>query len=96
MGRLGWRENARCMSVDAKLLFPGGAGRPPKLKLEAFVKKCDECPVRQECLEAALESPFRPHGIWAGFTERELEPMWTARHPRPKAEIAQLIGTAVL
>ena len=34
---------------------------------------CEECPVKQECLEYALEfPPADMHGVWAGMTSRQI------------------------
>jgi WhiB family redox-sensing transcriptional regulator len=66
-----WREQALCAQIGGDVWFPesggsvrkakavcnGGGGRPP-------------CPVRQECLEAALDRNDR-YGIWGGLTDRE-------------------------
>jgi WhiB family redox-sensing transcriptional regulator len=66
-----WREQALCAQIGGDVWFPesggsvreakavcnGGGGRPP-------------CPVRQECLEAALNRNDR-YGIYGGLTDRE-------------------------
>lgn len=55
---------------------------------------CVGCPVREECLEHALSSPWRPYGIWAGLEEADLYRMWQERHPNrgSQDEIFELIG----
>lgn len=53
---------------------------------------CDRCPVRQDCLEWALENRER-YGIWGGLSERARRRLLRARNgahpemaraPRPK------------
>lgn len=73
-----WRNDAVCAQVDqteAEKFFP--SGRPSN----APVRLCRECPVRSQCLEFALDSPWRPEAIVAGLTPRELDPLWRQRHP---------------
>lgn len=86
-----WRVRAACREAEpevASKFFP--SGRPsnePK-------KVCATCPVRKECLEYALSSPWRPAAIVAGMTPGELDPLWRQRHPDDTAqqEIRQLLG----
>jgi WhiB family redox-sensing transcriptional regulator len=77
-----WRERALCAQTDPDAFFPekggsvtaakricnGGGGRPP-------------CPVRQECLEAALDRNDR-YGIYGGLTDRERRALRHARDRR--------------
>lgn len=60
-----WRAQALCSRSEPELWFAVGA-------LEHKIAKsvCRRCPVRQECLNYAMEAPV-DHGIWGGFTERE-------------------------
>jgi WhiB family redox-sensing transcriptional regulator len=62
-----WEEQALCRDVqDQTLFFPEHGNRSPaKAK-----RMCGRCPVRDECLEAALVNDER-FGIWGGMTERE-------------------------
>lgn len=84
-----WRSRAACLRSEPDSYFP--EGRPAKEPIEV----CATCPVRQQCLETALNSPWKPYGIWGGLTTRELWPMWTSRHPRSREnEIWQLLGLA--
>jgi len=85
-----WRRNARCAYVDNELVekfFP--AGRPssePKVL-------CQGCPVRQECLDFALDSPWQPRAIVAGFDPKDLMPLWRQRHPDPtRDEMQSVLG----
>ena len=64
-----WMSAANCVGTDPEAWFPGKGGR-----LSGFQKRvCDACPVREACLEYALE--FRLGGIWGGTTEIERRTM---------------------
>jgi WhiB family transcriptional regulator, redox-sensing transcriptional regulator len=61
-----WHKQAACRDLpDPDLYFPerGGTSKPAKAL-------CQTCPVRQECLEHALEAPEQ-FGIWGGLAEPE-------------------------
>jgi WhiB family redox-sensing transcriptional regulator len=77
-----WRSEAVCQPtdyhrVDPDLFFP----EPDEMdKIRAAKALCHQCPVRQTCLDAALENADT-HGIRGGLTEQERAPMHT-RLPR--------------
>jgi WhiB family redox-sensing transcriptional regulator len=60
-----WHSKALCAQTDPEAFFPiiGGTARPAK-------QVCAACPVRQECLEWALEVGDA-HGIYGGLTAKE-------------------------
>ncbi|BAU95129.1 transcriptional regulator [Corynebacterium suranareeae] len=60
-----WQEQALCAQTDPEAFFPekGGSTREAK-------RICQGCPVRDDCLEFALEHDER-FGIWGGLSERE-------------------------
>lgn len=60
-----WQEQALCAQTDPEAFFPekGGSTREAK-------RICQACPVRDDCLEFALEHDER-FGIWGGLSERE-------------------------
>ncbi|MGH8937160.1 MAG: WhiB family transcriptional regulator [Acidimicrobiia bacterium] len=60
-----WMERAACRGMDPALFFPLSDE-----EAEAGLAVCRTCPVREECLEYALEARER-YGIWGGTTERE-------------------------
>ncbi|MDY6051106.1 MAG: WhiB family transcriptional regulator [Rothia sp. (in: high G+C Gram-positive bacteria)] len=64
-GELSWQADALCAQTDPEAFFPekGGSTRDAK-------RVCSECPVRQACLEYAMENDER-FGIWGGLSERE-------------------------
>ncbi|MGL4177518.1 MAG: WhiB family transcriptional regulator [Dermatophilaceae bacterium] len=61
-----WQVAALCAQVDPELFFPedGGSAR------EALAV-CLRCPVRAQCLEAALARGER-FGVWGGMTPGRL------------------------
>jgi WhiB family redox-sensing transcriptional regulator len=68
-----WPEHARCKGVDPATFFPVDKGRPPTTydPYAAARVLCDACPVRDECLEYALE--HEQLGMWGGRTPDERE-----------------------
>ncbi len=60
-----WVVFGACRDVDPDLFFP--AGREEESHALAL---CASCPVRQECLDYALEAGER-FGIWGGMTEKQ-------------------------
>lgn len=64
-GELAWQADALCAQTDPEAFFPekGGSTRDAK-------RVCNECPVREACLDYAMENDER-FGIWGGLSERE-------------------------
>ena len=68
-----WQLRAACRGPHASVFFP-----PPRferkherLAREAAAKAiCEMCPVKDDCLEYALDIR-EPHGIWGALTETE-------------------------
>ncbi|MBB4071504.1 WhiB family transcriptional regulator [Leucobacter sp. OH2974_COT-288] len=62
---LSWQARALCAETDPEAFFPekGGSTREAK-------RICEQCEVRAQCLEYALENDER-FGIWGGLSERE-------------------------
>ena len=59
-----WSKDARCRTADPDELFVQGAAQN---RAKAM---CKGCPVRTECLAAALDNRVE-FGVWGGMTERE-------------------------
>ncbi len=60
-----WMLDALCRGRSPADFFPSdGAG------VEAARRLCEGCPVREPCLEYALEHRI-DHGVWGGASERE-------------------------
>lgn len=61
----GWAEIAACRGLEPGLFYPASDEEAGAAKAV-----CAQCPVRETCLEHAIER--REHnGVWGGATERE-------------------------
>lgn len=67
-GDISWMDRAICHGLDQKIFFPG-KGKPATRAREI----CGRCPVKNECLDYAIQSPNNFQGIWGGRTVRERE-----------------------
>ena len=70
---LAWRVQANCRGENAVHFFaPGHLERKAEKDLREGSARalCRSCPVRDECLDHALET-LEPHGIWGGMNELE-------------------------
>ncbi|MEU1040666.1 WhiB family transcriptional regulator [Streptomyces sp. NPDC005551] len=65
-----WRESAACRTADPDLFFPIGNTGPALLQIHEAKAVCQGCPVREECLEWALEAG-QTQGVWGGTSEDE-------------------------
>jgi WhiB family transcriptional regulator, redox-sensing transcriptional regulator len=70
-----WHRRAACRGMGHAVFVNGRAKRDA-----AAVRICGRCPVRQECLEHALDSPGLV-GVWGGTTE--VERKWLLRAQSP-------------
>ena len=60
-----WFDDAACTDADTDVFFPVSESQS-----DAATAICAVCPVREECLEYALE--VRPaDGVWGGLTATE-------------------------
>lgn len=62
-----WMAEANCAGLDPELMFPG---RGDTETLQAAKVVCAECPVKQQCLDYAIENGEH-FGVWGGTSERE-------------------------
>ncbi|EMF27403.1 WhiB family transcriptional regulator [Streptomyces pseudogriseolus] len=65
-----WRHGAACRTEDPELFFPIGTSGPSLLQTEQAKAVCRRCPVREQCLEWALETG-QSIGVWGGTSETE-------------------------
>ncbi|GGS09007.1 transcriptional regulator WhiB [Streptomyces humidus] len=65
-----WREHAECRTEDPDLFFPIGTSGPALLQTEQAKAVCRRCPVREPCLEWAMETD-QTLGVWGGTSETE-------------------------
>jgi WhiB family redox-sensing transcriptional regulator len=68
-----WMENATCTSSDPDLWFSSNP-----FEIEAAKKSCRSCPVRDKCLEFALENNER-YGVWGEKSPTQRERIKTKR-----------------
>ena len=62
---LAWRQRSACRGVDPDIFYPATDEEAGEAKAI-----CEQCPVREPCLEYALANRERD-GVWGGATERE-------------------------
>ena len=68
-----WMAAGSCADKPPALFFPSdGVG------VEVAKRVCEECPVKSECLEFALENRI-DHGVWGGTSERQRRRIVKAR-----------------
>lgn len=65
-----WRRDAACRDSAPDLFFPIGATGLALDQIDAAKAVCVRCPVREECLEFALETN-QEAGVWGGTSEDE-------------------------
>ncbi|MEV5342669.1 WhiB family transcriptional regulator [Streptomyces sp. NPDC052773] len=65
-----WREQAACRHEDPDLFFPIGTSGPALMQTEQAKAICRRCPVREPCLQWALETD-QTIGVWGGTSETE-------------------------
>lgn len=65
-----WRAQSACRDTDPDLFFPVGTTGPAIVQIESAKQVCQECEVRQPCLEFALTTN-QDSGIWGGTSEEE-------------------------
>ncbi|MCB5909258.1 WhiB family transcriptional regulator [Streptomyces pinistramenti] len=71
---MNWRQEAACREEDPELFFPIGSAGPALLQIEEAKAVCRHCPVRDRCLQWALDSR-QEHGVWGGTSEEERRAM---------------------
>ncbi|WP_432031514.1 WhiB family transcriptional regulator [Streptomyces antibioticus] len=65
-----WRESAECRHEDPDLFFPIGTSGPALLQTEQAKAVCRRCPVREACLDRAMNTD-QTLGVWGGTSESE-------------------------
>ena len=71
---MNWRDDAACLTSARDLFFPVGSAGPASIQVQEAKQVCARCPVRDACLEWALESHV-DHGVWGGLSEEERRSM---------------------
>jgi WhiB family transcriptional regulator, redox-sensing transcriptional regulator len=76
-----WQDKAACRGPQSSVFFPPShfERKDEKELRETRAKEiCDQCSVRQPCLEFALRIR-EPHGIWGGLNEVERKQLLASR-----------------
>lgn len=78
-----WLKQGLCVGDDAEMwIAPGDLPTTQRLK-----RICAECPVKEQCLEYALDLPERETmGVWGGTSERERRKIRMFRNRRRREE----------
>jgi WhiB family redox-sensing transcriptional regulator len=69
-----WRKRAACIGTPTETFFPfTKAAEPEHRSYTAALEICNVCPVRRQCLDAALEEEAGtpPVGMRGGLTPSE-------------------------
>jgi WhiB family redox-sensing transcriptional regulator len=77
-----WMLRGTCRGADTREFFPSNG-----LGVEAAQQICRACPVKQECLEYALQNHIE-QGVWGGASERERRRILRARRRANAAAIS--------
>lgn len=79
----GWRDRAACRGEEPDLFFPIGTAGPARIDLARAQQICAGCPVREDCLQWALDHSI-DHGVWGGLGEEQRKSLKrrSARHRR--------------
>lgn len=76
-----WRTHAACRDEDPDLFFPIGSTGPALVQTEEAKAVCGRCPVRQPCLNWAMEHG-QDSGVWGGLSETERRVLRRRRRER--------------
>ena len=76
-----WELQAACRGEDPEMWFPSPSESE---KLAAAKNVCLACPVRVECLEAALRVN-EEHGVWGGMSRSERRELAARRRREERA-----------
>lgn len=87
-----WFKHAACKG-KTELMFPKQHKDITYIPQARAI--CKSCPVRNHCLEYALEfPPADMHGVWAGLTSRQLAAEQRKRKIKPtRPTLAQMWGS---
>jgi len=96
----GWRDQAACIDADPRIFTDP---RPETDDAKQALRCCQRCPVRQPCLDTALEhDPQADIGIWGGTTPRERTALRRAAiplvqlFPTLEGDLTDLTGRALV
>jgi WhiB family transcriptional regulator, redox-sensing transcriptional regulator len=87
----GWAASGACRHSDPELFFPVTFSGPAAGQVARAKAVCRRCPVRDQCLEFALDSG-QAFGVWGGMTGEERRLIRRRRGYRRRGEEAVLTG----
>ncbi|MFE7391842.1 WhiB family transcriptional regulator [Streptomyces sp. NPDC057582] len=76
-----WLMHAACRDEDPDLFFPIGSTGPALVQTDEAKEVCRGCPVREQCLEWAMENG-QDSGVWGGLGEAERRALKRRTHRR--------------
>jgi WhiB family redox-sensing transcriptional regulator len=77
-----WRAASACLNADPDMFFPVAVSTAASKQVSRALRLCQECTVRQHCLDFAMQSGEKD-GIWGGTTPEERIRARRARNRRP-------------
>ncbi|MFF2731845.1 WhiB family transcriptional regulator [Streptomyces sp. NPDC058008] len=86
-----WRYRGLCKTADADLFFPTVGGGEAEQKTAAAKRLCAKCPVRAQCLQAALDAG-EEFGVFGGLDRRERRRLLSGAEGLDDAVEAYLAG----
>jgi len=78
INELEWQSEGLCKDLPTGIFFPGQGETVNKMAIDA----CEECPVKEQCLDHALR--HEGYGYWGGTTEKERQRIRKVRKIRLK------------
>lgn len=88
LDELARRPERACRDIPTAVFYPDNrAGFRPALNI------CAQCPIRIDCLDAALQTPVaEDYGIWGGTTDKERKRLRNGQ-PGRRRRIVAVCGT---
>jgi WhiB family redox-sensing transcriptional regulator len=67
-----WQFEGACVDADPESFFleDGMRGSTKRIREKTAIAVCNTCPVKQQCLDHALNVP-EVYGVWGGMTGEE-------------------------
>lgn len=82
----GWTKAALCREVDPERFFPEKAAFN-----DQALRVCEDCPVRFECLRAALEQKENPEGVWGCTTKHQRKNLWKQAEQTSVDDVIEMV-----
>jgi WhiB family redox-sensing transcriptional regulator len=80
-----WKERGACKGItEDSIFFPESSDSEWKAKQDKAISICQQCPVRIQCLEYAIQN--NEPGVWGGTSERERRRIKRARRQEERIQ----------